>query len=60
MMTEKNKLGRPTDAPKVLSTRIRLSAEDIIKLEVCATELQKSKAEVVRMGIDRIYKELKR
>ena len=48
--------GRPTDDPKKLSTRIRLSEEDIKKLEYCHEVLGLTKAEVIRQGIDIMYK----
>ena len=47
--------GRPTDEPKVLSTRIRLSEEDVEKLEYCAKKTGLSKSEIIRMGIKEVY-----
>ena len=52
--------GRPTDEPKTLSTRIRLSEEDINRLEYCCQQLAISKSEVMRLGIKKVYEELKR
>lgn len=52
--------GRPTNEPKTLSTRIRLSEEDIERLEYCCQELSVSKSEVIRIGIKKIYEELKK
>jgi len=49
--------GRPTDDPKRLNTRIRLSEEDIRKLDFCAEKLGISKSEVIRRGIELAYKE---
>jgi len=50
--------GRPTDDPKNLSVRIRLSETDIEKLEFCSQKTGKTKAEIIREGIDKIYQEL--
>lgn len=52
--------GRPTDDPKNLSTRIRLSQEDIEMLEYCCKELKISKSEVLRLGIRKVYEKLKK
>lgn len=52
--------GRPTNEPKTLSTRIRLSEEDTERLEYCCQELSVSKSEIIRIGIKKIYEELKK
>lgn len=52
--------GRPTDDPKTLNTRIRLSENDIEKLEYCTKKTGKKKSEIIREGIDKVYVELKR
>lgn len=53
--------GRPPSVdPKSHQTRIRMSDEDLEKLEYCARETGKPKAEIIREGIDRIYQEIKR
>lgn len=52
--------GRPTSDPKVLNTRIRLSDNDISKLEYCCKETGKKKSEIIREGIDKVYTELKK
>lgn len=49
--------GRPTDNPKTLNTRIRLSETDVKKLEHCCKQLNLKKSEVIRMGIDKVYAE---
>lgn len=54
------KMGRPTDDPKNLNTRIRLSENDVKKLEYCCKETGKKKSEIIRDGIDKVYKELKK
>lgn len=50
--------GRPTDDPKTLNTRIRLSQRDIEKLEWCSEKLNVPKSEVIRLGIEKVYQEL--
>ncbi len=52
--------GRPTDNPKTLNTRVRMSKEDIDKLEYCCKKTGKHKSEIIREGIDKVYKELKK
>lgn len=52
--------GRPTDDPKTLNTRIRLSEEDVSMLEYCCERTGKKKAEIIRMGIKKVYDELKK
>ena len=51
--------GRPTDDPKTLNTRIRLSEEDTKRLEFCAEALGITKSEVIRRGIKEVYDGLK-
>ena len=52
--------GRPTDNPKQLSTRVRLSQEDVDRLEYCAEKTGQSKADIIRQGIKSVYDRLKR
>ncbi len=52
--------GRPTDDPKNLNTRIRLSDKDTEKLEYCCKITGKKKSEIIREGIDKVYTELKK
>lgn len=53
-------MGRPTDNPKTTQMPVRFSDEDIQKLEYCSEITGKSKAEIVRIGVDKVYKELKK
>ncbi|MDE6052318.1 MAG: hypothetical protein K2G55_00850 [Lachnospiraceae bacterium] len=53
------KTGKRTDNPKVFQTRIRMSEEDLMYLEYCVEHTGKSKADVIREGIRKIYWELK-
>lgn len=52
--------GRPTEDPKILSTRIRLSEEDIEKLDFCVEKTGLYKSEIIRMGIAEVYNKLKK
>ena len=52
--------GRPTDDPKTLSTRIRLSDEDIQRLAYCVQVTGMKKSEIIRMGIKEVYEKLKK
>ena len=54
------KIGRPTNAPKVNNMRIRLSDEDLQKLEFCKTQTVMTYADIIREGIDKVYQELKK
>ena len=50
--------GRPTDDPKILNTRIRLSEEDVQRLEFCVQETGMKKSEIIRQGIKVVYERL--
>lgn len=52
--------GRPTDDPKILNTRIRLSEYDVKLLEFCAEKTGLTKAEIIRQGIKEVYEKLKK
>ncbi|MDE7104740.1 MAG: ribbon-helix-helix protein, CopG family [Ruminococcus sp.] len=47
--------GRPTNDPKTLNTRIRLSEEDVRLLEYCSEKTGLTKAEIMRQGIREVY-----
>lgn len=51
--------GRPTNDPKTLNTRVRLSESDLKRLEYCSQATGKTKAEIIRLGIEKVYDELK-
>lgn len=57
ILIEKKKMGRPTDNPKTNNYRIRMTDEELKKLEVCCKRTGLSKADVIRMGINRVYEE---
>ncbi len=54
------KMGRPTQDPKTERKDIRLSQSDIAKLNFCIEITGKSGNEIIRMGIDKVYQELKK
>jgi predicted DNA-binding protein len=52
--------GRPPSSdPKRHDTRIRMSDEDVELLEYCCKATGKTKAEVIREGIRKVYDEVK-
>lgn len=51
--------GRPTNDPKKLSTRIRMSDEDIKMLEYCCEVTGRTKADIIRDGIREVYNKIK-
>lgn len=52
--------GRPTDDPKILNTRVRLSEEDIKILDLCCKATGKTKADIIREGIRKVYESIKK
>lgn len=52
------KMGRPTDNPKGNYTGIRLSDEEVEKLDFCMKMTGKTKTDIIRLGIDKVYNEL--
>lgn len=51
-------MGRPTENPKTNNYRIRMTDEELLKLEKCCEQTGLSKADVIRLGIDKVYMEL--
>lgn len=53
--------GRPkSDNPKSIIKRARMTDEDVRKLKHCSKSLGVSESEVMRLGIDKVYKGLKK
>lgn len=50
----------PSKDPKTHETRIRMSDNDIEKLEYCCKQTGMKKADIIRRGIDEVYKQLKK
>lgn len=53
-------MGRPTENPKTIVKRARMSEEDVKKLRVCCEALNLSESDVLRMGIDEVYQKIKK
>ena len=55
-----NHIGRPTNNPKTHRLEIRLSDEDVELLTLCRLGTGLPKAEILRLGIRKVYEELQR
>jgi hypothetical protein len=53
-----SKMGRPTESPKDNYTGIRLSDVELSKLKFCTEMTGLSKTDVIRKGIDLVYREI--
>ena len=53
-------MGRPTSNPKHNNTRIRMTDEQVEMLEYCAKVTGKTKTEIIALGIEKVYQELKK
>lgn len=51
-------MGRPTDNPKTIVKRARMSESDVEKLKICCQKLNMSESDIIRIGIDKVYMEL--
>lgn len=51
-------MGRPTDNPRTQQYRVRFTKEEMALLENCAKKSGKSKADVLRTGLELFYKTL--
>lgn len=56
----KKKMGRPTDNPKTEKIGIRITKSDLELLEYCSDKTGKSRANVISMGIKKVYDDLKK
>ena len=54
------KMGRPTTDPKKNQTRIRMTDTELEKLNYCSEVLGISKTEVINLGVNKVYEELKK
>lgn len=55
---EKKKMGRPTDNPKKGRFEMRTSEKEEDMLEFCCSKTGKSRAEIIRIGLKKVYDEL--
>ncbi|MCI9490108.1 MAG: hypothetical protein HFG97_08870 [Dorea sp.] len=51
-------MGRPTENPKGNYTGIRLSDDEVKKLDFCMKKTGMTKTDVLRKGIDLVYQEI--
>ncbi len=52
------KMGRPTDAPAKNQFRIRLTDEELKKLNECTEAYGLSKSDVIRKGIENLHENI--
>ena len=50
----------PIENPKSLQYRLRMTQEDVEKLEYCCKATGKTKAEVLREGFEMVYQAVKK
>ena len=55
---EKRKRGRPTESPKNKTIKFRVDQETESKLTYCSKELKRSKSQILRDGVKKIFDEL--
>lgn len=55
-----HKMGRPTDDPKTLTVKFRISEVDKERLAYCSEKTGRSQAEIIRQGIKVVYEDLKK
>lgn len=53
-------MGRPTTNPKNIELKVRISNEDKERLDYCIEKSNKTKSEIVREGIEKVYSEIKK
>lgn len=58
-MDKKKKMGRPTANPRTSRLELRMSEADVEKLEMCCKITGFSKSDIIRMGIEKFYNEIK-
>ena len=51
-------MGRPTENPKGHYTGIRLSDDEVKKIDFCMKKTGMTKTDVLRKGIDLVYQEI--
>lgn len=54
------KLGRPTDNPKNIQARIRMTQDEADMLNKCAEKLNMTKTDVIVKGIKLVFESIKR
>lgn len=52
--------GRPiSDNSREYNTRIRMNKDELDMLEYCSRETGKTKADIIRLGVKKVYDEIK-
>ncbi|MDE6580137.1 MAG: hypothetical protein K2K41_06350 [Ruminiclostridium sp.] len=54
------KMGRPTNEQKKHVARLRLSDSEYLKLQECCTITNMSITDVLKLGIDKVYQDVKK
>lgn len=59
---EKKKMGRPysSGSEKNITKRARMTEGDVEKLRFCCEQLKKTESEILRLGVEKVYSELKK
>ena len=53
------KIGRPfSDDPKQMRVETRMTVQELEKLDFCCEKTGKTRSEIVRKGVDKIYAEI--
>ena len=53
------KMGRPTDSPKLYTIKFRIDEQTSKELEAVTQALQLNKSEVLRLGVHKLFADLK-
>ncbi len=59
MEEKETKMGRPTEAKKGITIKVRIDDETQNMIDYCTKKKKISKSEIVRLGIAKIYQEIK-
>ncbi|MEW4354075.1 hypothetical protein AB1I63_04135 [Streptococcus pneumoniae] len=59
-MTTSKKIGRPTTNPKNQSKRVRMTDEQVEMLEYCVKATGKTQTDILMIGLEKVYHELKK
>lgn len=58
MKDKEKKIGRPTEAKKDITIKVRIDGETLKKIDFCVKRSQMSKSDIVRLGITKVYQEM--
>ncbi|MDD7383634.1 MAG: hypothetical protein PUG22_04650 [Peptoniphilaceae bacterium] len=57
-MSKNKKMGRPTDNPRKYTVGVRLSDEEKEKLLFCCKKLNKTRTDIIALGIEKTYRDI--